>query len=295
MTKVHDERFIDVLIGMLGERATRPQAREALVAHGAPALERLAESFADSSLNAAIRTHLPRTVSRFGTQQAADILVERLQQEAAGLVRYKILRGLGGLVTRHSVRVNREIAETQICSNLKEYLKLFAYHWAIRPDVVSESDEAAKVGEPLRGLLIDKMEQALERALRLLQLLHRRENLRSVTRALRSGDGTQRARALEFLDALTLAHRSDVRRLVTLIVDDMEPAERVSRAREFVGEPPGARQALIELSRDEDAAVAEITRHYLRRLGSLPPAPPPQGTVELLPGFDLARREPRLA
>ena len=61
----------------------------------------LAEALADETLPHELRRHLPRTISRFPAAEAAPALLGRLLDEPDGMVRYKILRGLGRLAAEN--------------------------------------------------------------------------------------------------------------------------------------------------------------------------------------------------
>ena len=61
------------------------------------ALDHLARVLADEDPPPAIRHHVPRSISAFGSARAAEILSARLPHERDGRVLYKILRGLGRL------------------------------------------------------------------------------------------------------------------------------------------------------------------------------------------------------
>src|SRR5439155_17921567 len=55
----------------------------------------------DGQLPHEIRRHVPRTISRFPAEAAAPLLLAQLAREEDGMVRFKILRGLGRLATEN--------------------------------------------------------------------------------------------------------------------------------------------------------------------------------------------------
>jgi hypothetical protein len=73
----------------------RSAARAAFLAHGDTALEFLDHSLGDYHLPQELRRHLPRTLSQFPAAQAAPLLLRHLVSEPDGMVRFKILRGVG--------------------------------------------------------------------------------------------------------------------------------------------------------------------------------------------------------
>jgi hypothetical protein len=222
-----------------------------------------------------VRLHVPRTISRFGTQEAADLLFDLLSSEPSGLVRYKILRGLGRLVSEHKVRVDRKRIEEQMRKNLVEYLRLLALKVPIEVGLSTAPEGARGSGSLVVGLLDDKMRQSLERAFRLLQISHKHEDIRSVFYALSSKDKRVRANALEFLDALSLDPDAPAgaREMLHLIADDLPPAERVARAAPWLprsngGElgASGYQPSLRALLREKDASLAALAAYHALEL-----------------------------
>jgi hypothetical protein len=133
----------------------------------------------------------------------------------------------------------------------------------------------AAAGELLRGLLDDKMRQSLERAFRLLKIVHPTEDIRSAYLALRSNDKRLRAQAMEFLDTLTLstdrasAVQRELREALRIVADDLGGADRVARTAHLVRSAPASEEdALVELLGDDDEALATLAGHYALGLGS---------------------------
>ena len=269
MAQVHDERFIPLLIDRLRYRTYRAEVRDAIVTLGEPALDALVEALRDETTNVRVLRHIPRTISRFGTQRAADILTGLLTDETPGRIRYKVLRGLGRLVEEHPVKVDRRLLERRIESNLVEYLRMSAFVVPLSTPLDERSANARAGRAMLVELLENKAEQALERAFRLLQIVHRNEDIRSVSYAVRSTDRRVRAQALEYLDALTLdAQVPSTRELLRLVADDLPMSDRIVRAAPFVrGAPTNEKQALARLLRDSDTALANLAGYHALQLG----------------------------
>jgi hypothetical protein len=278
MTRVRDPRFVPVLLRELGRRDGRRVVREALVHQGEPALDALERALGDPATDARLRLHLPQAISRFATQRAADILAAHLASAPSGAIRYKSLRGLGHVVATAKVKVDEAAMEVEARRNLVEHLRLLSISIRIS---LAPPGEAAAAGELLRGLLADKMRQSLERAFRVLQIVHPGEDIHGTYLALRAGDRRVRAQALEFLDTLTLAgdrasrvHRA-VRTALRLIADDLPDAERVARAAHLLpGLPRDEREALAHLAAEEDRMLVTLAGHYAAALGAPLPAPP---------------------
>lgn len=266
--KVRDDRFIPLLIDRLGLRAGRDVVRDAIASMGDPALDALEAALGASDTPRQVRRHIPRTISRFDSLRAVQILTDHLGREKDGAVRFKILRGLGRLVASTSLRVEREAIERRLHVELLEYLRLLSLRVPIEAGLET-TPEAARSGRLLVGLLTDKMNQALERIFRLLQIAHRNEDLRSVSFAVRSNDKRVRAQALEFLSALTLSSSvPENRDLIRIIMDDMSEDEQLERVHQLLPHQPTThRAAVLRLLEDEDESLAGIATYHGLEIG----------------------------
>ena len=268
MTRVQDPRFVPLLIAALGQRDARPTVRAALVYQGEPALEALVVALRDPATPPRVRMHVPQSIARFRSQRAADVLAGHLGDEASGAVRYKALRGLGHVVAAGHVEVDPKAMEAEARRTLLEHFRLLSL--ATR---ITGQDAAARL---LRGLLEDKMAQALERAFRLLQIVHPTEDLQRAHLALRSTDKPRRAQAMEFLDTLTLSsarattvHR-DLREALRVVADDLGGAGRIARVRHLLPRAPRTEdEAVAQLLADPDPALATLAGHHARARASL--------------------------
>jgi len=270
--KLKDPRFIPILIDRLSQRDGRGAVREALVSFGDPALDALEARLDDRSAARKARVHIPRTISRFRSQRAADLLVERLRTEKDGLVRYKVLRGLGRLAARATVKIDRERIEAELRRNLIEHLRVLSLTVPLERAQRDADGHATASGRLVLGLLQDKLRQSLERAFRLLQIAHQREDIQSVYYAARSEDKRARAEALEFLDALILTRPGEQmernRELLRLVVDELSAPERVARAASFIPAPPRDHdEAIASLLRDGDESLAALAAYHALETG----------------------------
>jgi hypothetical protein len=192
----------------------------------------------------------------------------QLEQERDGLVRYKVLRGLGHIVVTADVKVDRGRIEGETRRNLVEYLRATAYRVGIE-SARRDGSEPSPSEQLLVGLLGDKQRQSLERAFRLLKIAHKREDILRVYIAALATDSRVRSNAGEFLDSLLSGRsRRELRELFRLVVDDLDPAERVARAISHLGPLPHDRdQVLAALIGDHDDAIATIASYYALSLG----------------------------
>jgi AAA family ATP:ADP antiporter len=278
MSRIVDVRFIPWLVPRLGMRRGRAIVRDALVQQGEPALDALAATLLDESTDEKLRLHVPRTISRFPTQRAADLLLDVLVREKRGLVRYKALRGLGRLVANGEVKVPKKPLLNEVRKNLVETLRIAS----LEVGLAHGGDMSLPSGTLVLGLLGDKRRQAMERVFRLLQMAYKNEDIQRVHAAVTTGNKRLRAQALEFLDALMLVAprdrrtdldlallRDDVRELLRLANDDMPDADRVARSSRFLAKTPATHgEALAVLLEDRDETLATLAAFYSLELGT---------------------------
>jgi ATP:ADP antiporter, AAA family len=231
-----DVRFASLLVSMLELREPRADARSALLAIGAPALEHLDEAMADTSMPRMVRRHLPRTISRFRSQAAADVLMNALDGEKDGRVVLKILRGLGRMRSSDpAIEVDRErvLAVTQ--RTLEGAVT--ALHWRLTVGrVVALKQEAmTPAAELLVAYLDEKVKHSLQHVFRLLHVLEPRQEFRIIYDGLRSNDPKARASSRELLTHVVPAA---VRDGILAMVNDDGPRKRLQAARSFF-DPPG--------------------------------------------------------
>ena len=268
MKAVHDPRFIPFCIARLSMRPGREAFRQALVAMAEPALDALEAALSDPETPRGMRVHIPRTIADFGSQRACDFLMTRLEMERDGLIRYKVLRGLGHVAASHEVKVDRAKVEKQAQRNLLEHLRVTSLRVALEGGK-GDSIDTSPSEELLVGLLANKETQALERAFRLLKIAHKREDIHRVHIAATSKDKRARSNAGEFLDTLLFGRsQRELRALFRLVVDDLDAPTRVRRGAPYLGVIPNDRdEALAALIEDPDEALATLSSYYALSLG----------------------------
>lgn len=254
------------LIRCLEEPRHRARVVQTLGDFGDRALDALDAALTDATLSPRVRRELPRAIGEIGSERAAKMLFEALVSDLPGLVRFRVLRALGRLVRHGRIKVDRPRLEVELDRNLREHLRFTALEVAFEP-TAPVADEARASQRLLAGLIADKQRQARERAFRILQMLHKSEDLRGVYFKLQSDDKRVRANALEFIDALTSGERDEARALLRVVADDLSPSERVERAEAFVPARPRTRDAaLAAMLSDPDDALATLAAYHVRAL-----------------------------
>ncbi|MDH3623149.1 MAG: hypothetical protein OEQ49_04695 [Myxococcales bacterium] len=258
-----DPAYLPYLLPCLGQPSLRSAARDAIVAIGPIALEYLDAAMDDETVPRKVRRHLPRTISRFDTVRAAKILLKHLEKEQDGAVRFKILRGLGRLRASHpSMRLDHKLLERQLHQILARAIQILRWRVALETRSVPETAS----GELLRLTLHEKESSTLERAFRLLGLLHPAEDFALVWRGLGSHNARVRAASREVLEA-TLSGR--IRDAVLALVDDAAPTTRAELAASALGiatPPVTYEEALRAMLEDRSEPVRCITAHQIAEL-----------------------------
>ena len=248
-----DPSFVPLLLPMLVDRAARLDVRAALVAIGAPALQALDRALDDPATPRPVRLHIPRTLSRFASQAAADVLCRRLEREPDRAVGYKILRGLGRMLTDdRRVRVNRLLVARILDAELRGSIT-----WLSHRVTLDEAGAGGPAAALLRDLLREREAAGLERAFRLLGLIHPQEDFHAVHAGLTGGDEHRAAFGRELVESLIPLPR----RAAMLALADRGAGgrERLRRASGF--HAPAARgieEVLAALEADGADPVASI-------------------------------------
>jgi HEAT repeat protein len=259
--------FIDPLITLLCRRATREEARLTLVALGEPALERCAARLADTSADIRERRHLPRTISRFEPQSAAEILLERLDQDPDGSVRYKILRGLGHCRRADpSVKLDTARLDESIARTLTRLFELLDQRDTLGRQSRSEPTWQTNVRGLIGELLADKFSLGLERLFRLFSLRYPREDFRRLHRGIESGAQEDLASARELLET---ALPSPVREGTLALVDDGGPVSARLRTGErwYRPSPRPPVDFLKSLLEQGDTELACLVAYHVAEIG----------------------------
>jgi hypothetical protein len=250
-----DGHLLQRLIERLTVREGREAARAALVELGEPALAALEAALKVPKIPRRLRLQLPSSIARFHSPRAAELLLENVETERDGFVRYKSIRALGQLMEDTGIRVDRRRVERQVAAHLEEYARLWWQRRSIQSGPPADAPAGRVAERLLEGLLEDKMAYSLERVFRLLKIAHPSQDIRRAHLAVLSADPSSRANAREFLElVLRRRDQQDLRRLLQRIIDG-NPPRLASHA---PGAPPSREEALRALAQDRDLTVAAL-------------------------------------
>jgi AAA family ATP:ADP antiporter len=271
MVRQAEVEIVPRLLERLPHWEDRETIREALVALGEPAFERVAAALQHPSGPRGLRVHLPQTLGRFGTSAAAEILLDLVEHEPDGLLRYKALRALGRLVADYRVGVDRGRIAGCIRANLVGYFSLIGLRVALGTPSYASSGAPSTTFRLLTGLLDDKVRQSVERVFRLLKIAHPKEDIHRVYLACLGTDKRARSNASEFLDALLWrSEEKALRAPIRILSDDLSPAAQANRAATHLGlRPPRSHEEAVQVAlADADIKVAALAALYATATGA---------------------------
>ncbi len=216
--------LMPTLISRLEDPEIRREAREALVAHGAGALQMLDSWLTDPDRRLSVRRQIPSVIARIPVQSGVDALERALRDPGPDAeLEFQTLKALNKLRSREDGE-NRLVFEASVALDAAAR----AVDEARRHVLLLAGLEGAAVDDPgvalLGRALREGWEQCRERTFRCLGLAFPPESIHRAYLTLTHGDERSRANAAEWLNE-TLGHDLFVRIEPTL----EHPAEREAR------------------------------------------------------------------
>lgn len=266
MGAVKSPRFFPALLSMLGTREARHAVRAAFLEHGDEALRFLDEALGDWALPHDIRRHLPRTISRFAAGPAGAVLISHLLPEPAGMVRFRMIRGLGRIATDNpDVRLDPAVLKEATARTLEASFRLVHWRSILERGAREDPRRATRGHGLLLDLLRDKEIHAVERIFRLLGLQYRSENLRQIHRGLRNTNAKVRSGSRELLENLLAP---PLREAVLALVDDAPAGTRLAQATPYYRASDMSYEALlVTLLESASETVQSLAAFHVGELG----------------------------
>jgi len=268
MREVRSSRFVPVLIGLMGDRALRDDVQQTLLALRPSALPRLGEALGDTAMTHAIRRHLPAALAAFGSQQAADLLLNHLARETDGMIRFKILRALERLRSDHPhLELSGTVLARAIPRTVTVASQFMRWRRALEAGVDQEPTRRSAWHDLLVSLLRDKQQHAMERLFRMLDLQTRSDDFVRIYRGLRSSRRESQAGGRELLEGLAPA---GMRAPLLALVDDLvDPLAVVDDP----DEQPSYHAVLLELVVNAAESLSAVAANQMAELALVQDAP----------------------
>jgi AAA family ATP:ADP antiporter len=249
-----DGLFVPALLSLLGHRALKAQAREALVGYGEAIVPVLAHALADKLEQLWIRRHVPATLALIGTSGAMDALVAALG-EPDGFLRYKAITAIEKLRRESpSISCPRSTLEAAVLRETSRYYNGLTLQNNLLRHALDGADSL------LGRALEDKLQRSIDRIYRLIGLLYQVEDVAAARYTIEQGERRRRAAAVEYLDNLL---GGAVRRRVMPILDDTPLADKVRYANGVLrSRPRDLEDTLAQLVHDDDPVIAASAIHF---------------------------------
>jgi AAA family ATP:ADP antiporter len=249
-----DGLFVPALLSLLGHRALKAQARDALVGYGETIVPLLAYSLGDKQEQLWIRRHIPVTLALIGTPQAMDALIEALNDDD-GFLRYKAIMAIEKLRRENaSISCPRQTLEAAVVRETSRYYNSLTLRHNLMRHVLDATDSL------LGRALDDKLRRSVDRVYRLLGLLYHVDDVAAARYTIEQGERRRRAAAVEYLDNLL---GGVVRKRVMPILDDTPLTEKVRYANNVLrSRPRDLEDTLAQLVHDDDPVIAASAIHF---------------------------------
>ncbi len=269
MRGVRSVAYVPALLEMLAFRDLRPEARATLVAIGPDALNALELAMGQRWLDPRIRHHLPRSIHRFGVQQAVDILIQQLPDELDPTVEHKTLRALGRLADdRPDLDFDAETLARVATEKLRHTFRLLDWEDRIRTGGELDSKRRTESQELLMELLREKHSHELEHVFRLLGVLYREveEDFREMYRGASGADPRKSASARELLEDIL---DPPLREPLLLVVDDIPPRMKLERVESsfYTKTGMGYEEVLMMLLSLHEIGLRCVVAYHVGELG----------------------------
>lgn len=252
---VADGLFVPGLLSLLGHRALKSDAREALVGYGEAVIDALAHVLLDQREQVWIRRHIPATLALLGSQRALDALVTALN-DPDGFLRYKAIVAIEQIRREHpSIVCPRPVLEGLVVKETSRYYNGLTLH----QNLLRHTTDAGQT--LLSSALEDKLHRAIDRIYRILGLLYHVDDVAAARLTIERGEARRRAAAVEYLDNLL---GGTVRRRVMPILDDTPISDKVRYANLVLkSRPRDLEDTLAQLVHEDDPVVAAAAVHFV--------------------------------
>jgi AAA family ATP:ADP antiporter len=230
------------MIEGLRRSATREAAREALAGQGARAVEKLAATLLDETAHPAIRRHIPSVLARVPDARAVEVMLHSVvASETDQLLDYRTLKALSKLRERDP---SLDFENDQVMSSIRREVEAGRRYEQARR-CLNRVGAEGPYASLFRKSLGEAWAERQEGVFRLLGLLYSPEEMYRCFLAIRTGDRSTRANAIEWLEETV--DRALFEELAPVLGEIRLPAES-----------PSPSQSIQPLLQDGDPWIARL-------------------------------------
>ncbi len=266
MRRIRSHAFIVPIRDLLADRILREEAIDALVEFGETALTELEKSLGDPTLPNTVRWQVPKAIAAFGTEEAAEILVQILPEETDGMLRYRAVRELERLrLKKPRLALNRDVLRRGIEDCIQYAYQLMDWRITMIRENEEHPEYETETAEILKLLLRDKERHVVDILIRQVGLLYPREDFAGIIRGLKSSKPQRRASSRELLEHLLPMPLNGP---IMGLVDDAADVQRVQLAGPFHDPVRLSYRDLLHLMIDGDSEMLRLLAvHHVGELG----------------------------
>jgi len=256
--KLLKRRLVPELLDRLADPLLINEITEVLSRFGNSIVGKLRDHLSDPAVPIAVRQQVTVILANISTQSACNALMEHLL-DADSRLRLGILSALNTLRHLHpEVKCDAEMFEMLLAGEILGHYRSYQILERLEPMLQSY--------ESVARALSDSMKYEVERIFRVLDLLHPRDDFRSVFVGLQSRSIVVRDNALELLDNVL---KSQFRKMLIPLLDSkVGLAERVTIAnRVMPARIEGSEQAIAVLATSNDPWLRSCGAHAIGIFG----------------------------
>lgn len=225
------ETSLPTLLELLTNEETRGTARESLLQFGSKGLKAIADALEDPATSRLVRWELPKALGMYRTEEAAAVLLRSLPGQSDGMVRYRSIRALEGIIAAQPMlRLDRETLDQSIDATVARCYRYLDRRVSLESGVADDPSRRSPGCELLLKMLEDKEAHAFDRLFRLLNLARPKDEFLKIFRSFRSDRPEARAGSLELIENLI---KPPLRSAIVGLVDDVPDADRLDHAGQY--------------------------------------------------------------
>ncbi len=259
------ERSLDKLVGLLGSESTRARARRSLIEVGESGLSALIRAWRAPTSSQRIRWQLPAAIVAFEPEQAVATLLELMEGEWDGMLRYRAIRAIEIIAKQNpELRFDRSVLTRSVEATIARCYRYIDRRLSLERGADEDSSRRTPGHALLAQILADKEQNAVERVFRLLGLAYPTEDFDSIYRGIDSQKASQLQNSLELVENIL---SPPLRGAVAGLIDDLPPALRLGGGEHYHSPRRLGYDALLaEMLDSSSSTVQDVTAFHIGEL-----------------------------